>query len=105
MPKFVVKLKDKYLEWSTVVAAPVTRGMTREQMARYLMQRETELAERSVEEVLKRADEYGTSRFPWEEGIRAALVCNRAGDGEVEITQDEIYEKYCTPKAEGGGAD
>lgn len=105
MPKFVVKLKDKYLEWSTVVAAPVTRGMTREQMARYLFQRETELAERNVEEVLSKADEYGTSRFPWEEGVRTAIVDNRAGDDEVEITLDEIYEKYCTPKADGGGAD
>lgn len=28
MPRYIIKIKDKYFEWSTIVDAPVTNGMS-----------------------------------------------------------------------------
>ena len=34
MPRFTIKIKDRYFHWSTIVDAPITHGMTMGYMKR-----------------------------------------------------------------------
>lgn len=94
MPKYIVKLADKYLEWSTIVDAPVTQGMTREEFVDYYIRRYGETSRAEMVERLTRADATGTSAL--DDTLDGILRCNRAGDKEAELTKEQIIEKYCS---------
>ena len=84
MGRAVVKLaEDEYVEWSTVVDAPVTSALEREAAA----------AAWGADRV-QRADVYGTSFMNRVVSTEDMLSCNRAGPGESELTLQEIREKY-----------
>ena len=96
MPTFIYKLgDDEYVEWSSVVDAPVSHLMTRDEMFEHLFDRdagtrpeEEETERRKIEARLQRADATGTS-FMWEEEPRtpAQLVAyNRAGPREGKLS-------------------
>lgn len=99
MPHYILKIKDRFIEWSTVVDAPVSYGMTREDMREHLLA-ETDgsrASEIMVDERLDRADAKGSSDLM---GMTAEEVVagNRAGPDESELTFDEIYEAYVKPE-------
>lgn len=97
MPKYIVKLKDNYLEWSTVSDSPTTRGMTREQMRQYLLEKGQREVEAEVESRLMRVDMHGSSAVP-PETAEDIMTVNRAGKNESRLTLDEIYERCCIPR-------
>jgi hypothetical protein len=90
MGKAIVKIKDRYFEWSTIVDAPVSYGMTEEQI------KEVHSNEKNFKERLERAKEKGHSYLGYYGTLTLdeILACNRAGDGETELTAEEIYDKY-----------
>ena len=103
MPRYVVKLKeDGYVEWSTVVDAPVTYMVTRDCMLAHL---DTEYGRSSFDENrqrLERADKNGTSCHS-DLSVEDLISCNRAGDKEQYITLAEILERFDLKNAEANG--
>lgn len=97
MSQYIVKLKDNYLEWSTVSESPTTRGMTREQMRQYLLEKGQREVEAEIEERLMRADAHGSSSIP-PQTAEDIVTVNRAGENESQLTLDEIYERCCIPR-------
>lgn len=86
MGRGIVKLaEDEYVEWSSIVDAPVS----------YVVDRETAVGAWSEERV-DRADRNGHS---YRDGF--GLEGNRAGEDERELTRDEIRERYRRPPSEG----
>jgi len=93
MGKFIIKIKDLYFDWSTVVDAPITYGMTREELEAYHLAEYGRAAhERDFDNRMRRVMEKGTSAMS--STLNQVLICNRAGDNEAELTAEEIYEVY-----------
>ena len=93
MPHYIIKIKDKYFEWSTIVDAPITYGMTLRQLEKYI---KAEYGNNGLEDLpqrLERVAEYGTSAAPYAT-LEELVEYNRAGENETRLTIDEIYEKY-----------
>jgi len=96
MGRCVAKIgEDKYLMWSTVVDAPTTYIMSRQEMIDYMITNAVTQATDDAEQSLKRADENGTS---WQAGSRQTfddlIVANRAGKNEERLTKEELIEEY-----------
>lgn len=84
----VVKLaEDKYVEWSTVVDAPITYVLSRQEAVNFF-----------GEDRVARSDRNGHSYLDYEPGDRTAF--NRAGPWESCITKEAILRKYSSPEAE-----
>jgi len=94
MPRYIIKLGEHYLEWSTIVDAPVTYGMTLDDFKQYY-QREYGLeGMRHLGERLARVEAKGTSAINHSD-VKDTLAGNRAGEGETTLTRDQIYQAYC----------
>jgi hypothetical protein len=105
MPRFIIKLEDGdrewLLEWSTVVDAPVTYGMSRADFRTWYG---IEYGEREVRPSLggmsnldfrlARVDATGSSSIDGAT-VDDIISGNRAGDGESELTKEEITELFC----------
>lgn len=87
MPRYIAKLgDDAYVDWSTVVDAPVS----------WVLTRGAAVAEWSKDRVA-RADQNGTSildRYPTGQTPDEIVRGNRAGPGESELTVAEILTAY-----------
>lgn len=109
MGRGIVKLgKEWYVEWSTVVDAPVTFGMNREELIEYLFEQEgykwhdlddpriLEIIERDVSNRLERIDQKGTSFYHY----RSAdfIKYNRAGKNETRLDLNQLIDWYCIQK-------
>ena len=94
MPCYIIKLRDKYLEWSTIVDAPLTPGLTLEQLREHILSKYGLLRLKHLPSRLERVEKYGTSCL---EGISVSdlIKGNRAGENEARLTEEEIYERYC----------
>lgn len=100
MPRYIVKLthegKDYYLDWSTIVDAPVTYGMSLEEFKAYYHdeygRKECELG---LRERLERVEAKGTSARDACGSLTVLLRTNRAGDNEERLSKKAIIQKYC----------
>ncbi|CAN5356861.1 hypothetical protein BH09VER1_BH09VER1_28860 [soil metagenome] len=61
MSRYIFKVDDTYFEWSTVVDAPVTRGMTLTQLEAYVLEEEGKRGLAGLPERLERVERNGTS--------------------------------------------
>jgi hypothetical protein len=111
MPRYIVKLthgaQDYYLEWSTVVDAPVTYGMPLEEFREYYRDEYGRVGEEDLAQRLARVEATGTScRYP-DSTADSVVEGNRAGPGETCLSKQEIIRRYCLDrdKAEAGCAD
>lgn len=97
MGVYIIKIKDKYLEWSTIVDAPVTYGMSLDEFKEYYRQRYGEFRIRGLGSRLELVEKKGSSDL---EGMTVEDVIrfNRSGEDESCITMDEIYQKYCVDR-------
>ena len=81
MGQFIVKVTapdgPRYLEWSTIVDAPVTYGMTLAEFRRHYRR------------------EYGASGMRELPERLAFVENNRAGAGETCLTLAQIVDHYC----------
>lgn len=85
--------RDYYFEWSEVVDAPVTKGMSLEQFKKYY---QAEYGKKGIEKLaerLARVEEKGCSHIF--ENLDEFIKFNRAGDNEKCLTKAELIKKYC----------
>lgn len=93
MAKTIIKIKDRFCEYSTIVDAPVTYLLTREQFVAYYKE---EYGDHGFEELasrMARVDAKGTSSH-LEDSMEETIALNRAGPKGETLTADEIYEKF-----------
>ncbi len=81
------------MEWSTVVDAPVTEGMSLYNFRNYHGDRYGVTGE--FEERIERVKQTGCSAFPNVYTLDELIRSNRAGPKESCLTYDELIEKYC----------
>lgn len=98
MARTIIKLSEGeqswYLEFSSVVDAPVTDGMSLEEFKEYYRD---EYGRSSMEEMEKRLAEVeakGTSSRMYD-SAEAVLRYNRAGVNETQLTIQQIIDHYC----------
>jgi hypothetical protein len=100
MPHYIVKLDTKdgprYLEWSTVVDAPVTYGMTLDDFTQYWRKEYGAAADRGdrLEARLRDVESKGTDSYS-DASVDATIANNRAGAGETCLTKEQLVEYYC----------
>lgn len=90
----------RYLEYSSIVEAPITFGMTLQEFtdyyrAQYGWSGMDEFAYR-----LARVDARGTSSMTCD-SAEQTLLGNRAGDRETELTKEQIVDWYCVKLGAG----
>ena len=98
MPRYIVRLSDAgrdwYLEWSTVVDAPITYGASLDEFREHYRSEYGEDGMRHLDERLRRVAANGTSS-QMGESAEQLISGNRAGDDESELSMAAIIQKYC----------
>jgi len=95
MGRFIVKLHEYYLEWSTITDSPVTFGMTLNEFTEYYKAEYGRHGHRDLKMRLGRVEEHGSSAHEecyWHPDL---FKGNRAGPNETELAEEEIYRAYC----------
>lgn len=108
MARYIIKITDPvdnkpyYLEWSTVVDAPVSNGMTREKMKEYLDDISADFFYTgllSAEERLKRTDQKGCSsmdRATIDNVLTSYQYCINLENEEQAL--EHMLNEYCRGK-------
>jgi len=98
MGKYIIKLndgeKDYYLEYSSVVDAPTSFGMSLEEFKEFYRDEYGREGFDRLEQRLKRVEEKGTSEHN-ADNVDDTIGCNRAGKRETRLTKQQIIEVYC----------
>ena len=101
MGRFIVKLvppnstREFYLEWSTIVDAPVTGGMELEEFKEWYREEHGRIDYDGLQYRLARVEQHGTSSIDTNETPETIIAGNRAGPNESTLTMDEIIAAYC----------
>jgi hypothetical protein len=97
MPNYICKIEDGdvsyYLEWSTIVDAPVTFGMSLEEFGEYRGE-DPPLGDR-----MERVEQKGVSSHA-HANFDHLIEGNRAGKNETCFTREQIVEWYCRQRKE-----
>lgn len=104
MGKLICKFEDGpteyYLEWSTVVDAPITFGMSLEDFKEYYLEEYGRNGmEFDFQQRMERVEKYGTSSH-LHSSVDDLIAFNRAGNNETRLTKDQIIDWYCRKGAE-----
>lgn len=94
MGRAIIKIKDYYLIWSSVVDAPVSFGMNRVELEKWLKEEYGRAGLSDWLRMIPRVDEIGTS-FYERDSVEDTIDGNRAGPMGACLTLDEIYTAYC----------
>ena len=99
MGRCIVKLTDDaganfYLEWSSIVDAPVTYGMPLEEFHEYYREEYGESGMRDLPQRLKRVESKGCSSWI-DSSAEDVISGNRAGPKETEFSREQLIEKFC----------
>jgi len=94
MPKFIVKLDEFYLEWSTIVDAPVSLGMPLSEFKAWYRGKYGSDGMNDLPGRLARVEKTGTSSHGGPP-VDDLISGNRAGPDEDELTRDELIAAYC----------
>lgn len=84
MGRCICKLDGMYFEWSSIVDAPVTRGMTLEQLREHIRFREGQIGIDALPARLERVELTGTSMQGYA-SVTETVCTNRAGFGETNL--------------------
>lgn len=93
MGRYIIKLGDRYLEWSSVSDAPISYGMTLGELQEHIKDQYGAEGLRSLPARLERVEGKGTSAMD-SESATATIWLNRAGPKESQLHRDEIEEFY-----------
>lgn len=101
MPSYIVKLGDKYLEWSTISDQPTCYGGDLEGFKEWYLERENKKAGTDLDERLARVEKHGTSMDYGPPQERADFLdflirTNRCGPNEETLTKEQLIEKFCS---------
>jgi len=96
MPKYICKLDGMYFDWSTVVDAPVTYGMTLAEFKRYYRERYGSHDMDADDDAgfkarMKRVEAKGTSTHCYD-SVEELVKFNRAGPDERCLSIPELSE-------------
>ena len=92
MPKYICHHASKFFEWSTIVDAPVTQAMTREEFEAYYGEQYGGQGLADLPERLDRAVRNGTSSMQ-PMSLESLVQGNRAGPDKTELKFREIIEQ------------
>lgn len=96
--------REFFLIWSSVVDAPITYGMSREELVEHIREQYGRSGLDALPERIARAERAGTSSR-----IHASLDeetdFNRAGMDETRLTRDQIVAMYCLRTGDIRGTD
>lgn len=95
MGRFIVKLHEHYLEWSTITDSPVTFGMTLNDFVEYYKAEYGRHGQHDLEMRLECVEEHGSSAYENCYWLPNLFRGNRAGPNETELAEEEIYRAYC----------
>lgn len=101
MPRFIIHHDGYFLEWSTVVDAPVSYGMRREEFEEYYLAEHGRSGMLELAARLERAERNGTSAIPFT-SVESLTSLNRAGPRTECIPFSEIFRIYCRERPTGG---
>lgn len=97
MPKPIIKLEhngeSRYAEWSTILDAPSTWLMTRDQFEAYYLHWYGTDGAADLPGRMLRVERTGTSSMIGDT-LEDLLSVNRAGPDEAMATVEEIWERY-----------
>lgn len=93
MGRGIIKIKDKYFVWSSIVDAPVTHGMNKKELKNFIEFKYGDEGLKKLPERLKRVEEKGAS-WIGETDLEETIGFNRAGENEECISKEEIYDIY-----------
>lgn len=98
MPKYIIKVAGKYMEYSTIVDAVCTMPMTLEEFTAYYKERYGSYAmDREFPERMARVEEKGTSCMN-DKSVKNTLRCNRMLDTPGVCFEDgKEYPNYEMP--------
>ncbi len=94
--KLVRGKKVKYLEWSSIVDAPATYGMTARELKAHIKWRYGEEGLKELPARMDRVENYGTSYYSC--NLDDVIGYNRAGIDETCLTQDQLWDMYVDNK-------
>ncbi|PTY02607.1 hypothetical protein DB346_08645 [Verrucomicrobia bacterium LW23] len=92
MGRPIIKIKDRYFIWSTIVDAPISRGMTRKELEVEIMRTRGAEGLKELPARLARVEACGTSAQ--HANLRSLISHNRAGPDESHLSAEEIYQRY-----------
>lgn len=95
----IIKLGEHYVDWSTICDAPLTRGMTREEIVQWYEDNETAHKAQQLPGRLARADATGTSSL--NDTLKWLIASNRAGRDETRLTREQLVDWLVHRKGEG----
>ena len=93
MARIIIQIKDKFFEYSTIFDAPVTYGMTMQELRNYIKEEYGNEGISILTGRLQRVAMRGTSAQS-DLSLEETIYNNRAGENEICITEDEIYDRY-----------
>jgi len=93
MGKYIIRIKDRYFEWSTISDSPATYGMLLDEFTEYYRDKYGREGMIDLVKRMERVEEYGSSAIM---GMSTAdiVAFNRAGENEECLTANEIYDKF-----------
>ena len=90
MSHSICKLDGMYFEWSTIVDAPVTYGLSLKEFKTYYRKEYGREGMRNLDARLKRVEIHGTSSL--EGDVDDVIAINRAGPDECELTRKGLIK-------------
>jgi hypothetical protein len=104
MPYYIIKIRDEkynqdyYLEWSTMIDAPVTVCSSLEEFKKYFKDEYGTSGIDGLEERLKRVEEKGISALPPFDNLERLFEYNHAGPNGCCLGREAILDFYCRNK-------
>lgn len=93
----IIKLDGLYLVWSSIVDAPITFGMTRDEFEGYYQEEHGLAGMRGLPHRMARVEARGTSAHD-DLDVDDTIWLNRAGPAEISLNKAEIIEWFCRRK-------
>lgn len=87
-----------FLEWSSVVDAPVTFGMTEAELRKHIAEHYGTEGLRVADSRIERAKRVGTSYLDNNESFDDLVSFNRAGPNETQLTKEQLIRIYMVEK-------
>lgn len=91
MPRYIIKLNDRYMEYSTVIDDIITYPLTLEEFKKYYLKEYGECSVSKLEEKLERVEQNGTSSMIFK-NVYDIIKYNRAGEDEDTLTIPEFLD-------------
>lgn len=98
MSHYILYYQGRYNVYSTGSESPVfNRSVSREELVEYIRKKEGQDGLDELPQRLKRAFETGSSVIGEGEDLESAIICNRAGPDETNLSLPDFITKFLVP--------